>query len=213
MVIKIQTKPVLTNGFPSVKLSYTDITFLKENNICLANSKLRGERQVPHILVGLDYYHELVSGPNYAVKTPTGLHIAKTVFGPTVYGKGLIAVENLTQNFSYGLTAVWEDSEQEMLKKMFELDGLGISEEECIKDDKIYEYLDQYSKKISFKNGCIIAPFPLKDNVTELEDNYSIAIRRLESLLRTLQRNPEQQKWYCNILQKYIHEGTTEIFS
>uniref|UniRef100_A0A183FMB6 Reverse transcriptase domain-containing protein n=1 Tax=Heligmosomoides polygyrus TaxID=6339 RepID=A0A183FMB6_HELPZ len=26
-------------------------------------------------------------------------------------------------------------------------------------------------------------------------------------------RNPEQQKWYCNILQKHIHEGTTEVFS
>ncbi|KAK6010385.1 hypothetical protein OSTOST_24589, partial [Ostertagia ostertagi] len=80
--LRVQTKPVLTNGFPSVKLTNADIEFLKENNICLSNSKLRGELQTPHILVGLDYYHELVSGPSHTIKTPSGLHIARTIFGP-----------------------------------------------------------------------------------------------------------------------------------
>lgn len=41
--MKILTKPMLTNGFPSVKLTENDIDFLKENNICLSNSNLRGK--------------------------------------------------------------------------------------------------------------------------------------------------------------------------
>ncbi|KAK6052344.1 hypothetical protein COOONC_10151 [Cooperia oncophora] len=39
MELTIQTKPVITNGFPSVNLAPSDITFLKANRICLANSK------------------------------------------------------------------------------------------------------------------------------------------------------------------------------
>lgn len=52
--LTIQTKPVIINNLPSVNLSLVDITFLKKNNICLANLKLRAEEQILHILVGSD---------------------------------------------------------------------------------------------------------------------------------------------------------------
>ncbi|KAK6729048.1 hypothetical protein RB195_006229 [Necator americanus] len=188
---RIQTKPVITNGFPSVNLSAVDIEFLKENNICLANTKLRGEHQTPHILVGLDYYHDLVTGPSHMVKTPNGLHIAKTLFGPAIYGKGAVGAKSKEDNLCYGLTAVHENSEQEILKKkMFELEGLGISAQECQKDDMIHKYLDEYSKRISFEQGRIIASFPLKENISELENNYAVAIRRLESLAKDAPAKP-----------------------
>ncbi|KAK6763013.1 hypothetical protein RB195_023642 [Necator americanus] len=35
--MKIQTKPAITSGFPSVNLSPVDIEFLKENSICVTN--------------------------------------------------------------------------------------------------------------------------------------------------------------------------------
>ncbi|KAK6762167.1 hypothetical protein RB195_023036 [Necator americanus] len=110
--ITIQTKPDITNGFPSVKLNVEDIEFLKTKTICLANSKLRGEHQNPHVLVGLDYYHDLVTDPANRIRTPSGFHTAKTVFGPTIYGQGIN-------------------------KKMFELDGLGIMPEETQGDEKV----------------------------------------------------------------------------
>ncbi|VDL84984.1 unnamed protein product [Nippostrongylus brasiliensis] len=56
--LEIQTKPIITNGFAAVNLSPVDVAFLKANSICLANSNTRGEYQKPHVLVGLDYYHE-----------------------------------------------------------------------------------------------------------------------------------------------------------
>nr|CDJ81223.1 unnamed protein product [Haemonchus contortus] len=111
----LHLKSVLTNGFPSVNLTTADVTFLKENNIYLANSKLRGEHQKPHILVGLDYHHDLVSGQNHAQKTPLGLHITKAVFGPTVYGKGPMTAENLINSTYHGIMAVIEPTEREML--------------------------------------------------------------------------------------------------
>ncbi|KIH47454.1 hypothetical protein ANCDUO_22487 [Ancylostoma duodenale] len=81
------------------------------------------------------------------------------------------------------------------MKNMFELEGLGISALECQEDDKILKYLNQYSMKISFESGSITAPFPLKENISFLEDNYAVAIRRLESLQRTLQQNHDQCAW------------------
>ncbi|VDL74031.1 unnamed protein product [Nippostrongylus brasiliensis] len=206
------TAPVITNGFPGVNLSSADVAFLKANSICLANSKIRGEQQKPHILVGLDHYHDLVTGPINAIKTPTGLHIAKTVFGRTIYGKGTVSGEN-TSTISYGMTAVCESDEKEILQKMFELEGLGISQDEYQSDEKVYRYLEQYSKKISFEGGHITAPFPLKDNITELEDNYIVAIRRLESLQMTLKHNSEQRHWYGKIIDKYQNEGMIETFA
>uniref|UniRef100_A0A7I4YVV2 DUF1758 domain-containing protein n=1 Tax=Haemonchus contortus TaxID=6289 RepID=A0A7I4YVV2_HAECO len=200
MELTFQTKPVLTNGFPSVRLAPSDITFLKTNKICLANSKIRGEHQIPHVLVGLDYFHELVTSPNHGVRTPTGLHISNTIFGPTIYGKGAISEDITESPVCYGLTAVIEPSEKELLQKMFELEGFGISSEESQPDEKVYRYLESYSKKISFDNGHITAPFPLKENITELEDSYSIAIRRLEP-----------SKLYCNTQNNVC--GTAKHFT
>ncbi|XGW21976.1 hypothetical protein V3C99_004717 [Haemonchus contortus] len=84
----VQTKPIVTKGFPSVRLTEEDANFLEHNQICVANSSLQGERQVPKILVGLDRYHDLVIEDGVPQRTPSGLRIAKTVFGPTVYGRG-----------------------------------------------------------------------------------------------------------------------------
>ncbi|KAK6009686.1 hypothetical protein OSTOST_25364 [Ostertagia ostertagi] len=108
--MKVRTKPVITRGFPSVKLISTDIAFLKEKHICLSNSKLRGESQKPHILVGLDYYHELIT-PNSTVQTPSGLHITNTLFGPTIYGKGALHAETTNDTTCYEMTHIQENLE------------------------------------------------------------------------------------------------------
>ncbi|VDL76639.1 unnamed protein product [Nippostrongylus brasiliensis] len=111
--LEIQTKPIITNGFPGVNLSSIDVAFLKAKCICLANSMLR---------------------PINEVKTPTGLHIAKIVFGPTIYGKG-VQQEEKKDGICYGMTSIQESSEQEILQKLFELEGLGISSEETQLDE------------------------------------------------------------------------------
>ncbi|KAK6764148.1 hypothetical protein RB195_024465 [Necator americanus] len=166
-----KTKPVITNGFPSVKLNTEDIEFLKTNTICLANSKLHGEHQNPHILVGLDYYHDLVTDPANGIRTPSGFHITKTVFGPTIYGQGINKVSETANTVCHSLTGISENTEQELLLKVFELDGFGIMPEEIQRDEKVRRYLEKYSKLISFENNIITAPFPLKENVIKLENN------------------------------------------
>ncbi|KAK6745228.1 hypothetical protein RB195_011757 [Necator americanus] len=207
-----KTKSIITNGFPPVKLNAEDIEFLKTNTICLENSKLCGEHQSPHILVGLDYYHDLFTDPANGVRTPSGFHIAKTVFGPTIYGREISKVSGTANTVCHSLTRISENTEQELLQKIFELDGLGIMPEGTQRDENVQRYFEEYSKLISFENNIITAPFPLKENVIQVENNYSVAIRRIESLQNILLCNFEQKQWYCDLVNKYVSEGIVETF-
>ncbi|KAK6763014.1 hypothetical protein RB195_023643 [Necator americanus] len=81
--------------------------------------------------------------PPNGIRTPSGCHIAKTVIGPTMYGRG-ISKASETAN---------------------KLDGLGIMPEETQGDEKVQRYFKEYSKLISFENNVITAHFPLKENL------------------------------------------------
>lgn len=102
------------------------------------------------------------------------------------------------------------NTESEMLNRLFELEGIGISSDENEENDELLTYYKNYSKQISFENGYATAPFPLKTNVCNLADNYSIAIRRLLSLHRHLEKNFLQKEWYCKILHQYEKDAIIE---
>ncbi|EYC27635.1 hypothetical protein Y032_0009g837 [Ancylostoma ceylanicum] len=110
--ITAQTKPVLTKGISSVRLSEEDKDFLQSNELCICNPRVKGEHQNPHILVGLDYYYQLVP-PNAApVQMPSGLFIAKTVFGPSIHGRGTLPTDAIgNDTMTYQLTAIAESTE------------------------------------------------------------------------------------------------------
>lgn len=76
--MKFQTRPIKTKSFSSVNLVISDIEFLKVSNVCIANSKIRGEHQVPHILVAL--FSRIDDEPYFWDGAPTGLQIARTYF-------------------------------------------------------------------------------------------------------------------------------------
>lgn len=71
------------------------------------------------------------------------------------------------------------DNNSNILQNLFEVESLGISSVEGIREDKVNSYLEDYGKTIVFKNGHITAPLPLKDNIIDLYDNYAIAFKRL----------------------------------
>ncbi|KAK6761333.1 hypothetical protein RB195_022408 [Necator americanus] len=184
--------------------------YLQDNEICINNPRVRGEHQNPQILVGLDHYYDLVNTVD-TITLPSGLRIARTVFGPTIHGKGSINSQQEVTTITHGLSLVQEQNESEILQKLFELDGLGISSEECTKNENTFEYFKSYSKTMSFENGVVTVPFPLKDNVIDLTDNYGIAYRRLISLQRQLSNNIHQREWYNKIMNDYIQNGVVEL--
>ncbi|KAL6738254.1 hypothetical protein Aduo_011821 [Ancylostoma duodenale] len=144
-------------------------------------------------------------------KLPSGLHIINTVFGPTVQGRGTLrpTTENPT-SISMGLMVVSEGKESEILQNIFELDGLGISSDEYKEDESVVDYLEKYSRTISFKDGIVTAPFPLKDNIIDLASNFPVALHRIASLLAQLKTNKEQRHWYCKIIDDYLNADIIE---
>ncbi|EYC16335.1 hypothetical protein Y032_0034g2937 [Ancylostoma ceylanicum] len=164
----VETRPIIKSGIPSVKLDKADAAFLKANDIYLANTKIRGERQIPRVLVGLDYDHDLVI--DHITKTPSGLHITKTVFGPTVCGSGLTEVTQ-AESVDYNLTAVWENTEYRAPLKGSELDGK--------KERQRNKNLLQYSGEMFHAYGFTTSSLPSKEVATHVAKNHSVAVRRL----------------------------------
>ncbi|EYC00122.1 hypothetical protein Y032_0118g783 [Ancylostoma ceylanicum] len=191
----VETRPVITNGFPSVRLSQNDSAFLKANEIYLANSNIRGEHQIPRILVGLDYYHDLITG--HVTKTSSGLHVAKTVFGPTIYGSGSTEVSQI-ESVNYNLTAVWENTKYLAPQKSSELDELGTPSEERRKGGKSLKYSDEHTKEVFHAYGFTTSSFPLEEAATDVAKHHSAAKRRLQS--PRLQPSPASRSRHCPVL-------------
>ncbi|EYC31262.1 hypothetical protein Y032_0004g2060 [Ancylostoma ceylanicum] len=191
----VETRSVITNGFPSVRLSQDDSTFLKANEIYLANPNIRGEHQIPRILVGLDYYHDLVTG--HVTKTPSGLHVAKTVFGPTIYGSGSTEVSQV-ESVNYNLTAVWENTKYLALQKSSELGGLGTASEEHRKGGKSSKYSDEHTKEVFHAYGFTTSSVPLKEAATNVAKHHSVATSRLQS--PRLQPSPANRSHHRPVL-------------
>ncbi|KAK6762531.1 hypothetical protein RB195_023306 [Necator americanus] len=205
--LTVQTKPVITNGFRF--LLEQDKQFLQNNDICLSNPRLRGEHQNLQILIGLDYYYEFVMSST-RTRLPSGLYVARTLVGPTLHGRSTSAVNVTSEEITHILTLVQQPSEADILQKIFELEGLGISSNEFSNDEKTFEYFEKYSRTISFKNSFVTAPFPLKDNAIDISDNYAMAYRRLEFLQRQLVTNKEQRSWYSKIFNDYLKDSIIE---
>ncbi|EYC43181.1 hypothetical protein Y032_0501g2605 [Ancylostoma ceylanicum] len=222
--LTVRTKPIITYGFPSVRLSEEDKHFLQSKEMFICSPRVRGEYQNPHILIGLDYYYEMIPPNTTTVQTPSGLQITNTVFEPSIHGKGTLLAASTNESTAmhglalieeigeirseespiHQLTVINDSNESQILEKLFELESLGISQEELQKDESTFSYFRSYSKKLSFENGIATAPLPLKDSVTDLSDNYSVAYRRLMSLWQQLQTNEQQRTWYNKVLEKYV---------
>ncbi|EYC37375.1 hypothetical protein Y032_0797g2403 [Ancylostoma ceylanicum] len=171
----VETRPVITNGFPSVRLDQNDAAFLKANEIYLTNTRIRGEHQIPRILVGLDYYHDLVTG--HVTKTPSGLNVAKMVFGPTICGSGLTEVDQV-ESVNYNLTAVWENTEHLAPQRSSEPGELGLAVKERRKGGKSSEYSHEYTGEVFHAYGFTTSSLPLKEAATDVAKHHSVAKRR-----------------------------------
>ncbi|GFW14182.1 DUF5641 domain-containing protein [Trichonephila clavipes] len=67
-----------------------------------------------------------------------------------------------------------------------ELESIGVKNENCSEEDVSFE---MFKQRIHFKNGRYEVELPWKRDSNELSDNFSLAKRRLGSLMRKMQRD------------------------
>ncbi|WKY12060.1 hypothetical protein Q1695_003543 [Nippostrongylus brasiliensis] len=70
--------------------------------------------------------------------------------------------------------------------------------------------MDSYRKTITIENGRITAGFPFTNEVKNLKENFNVAVRRLQNLLRILQADQQKFNLYDETLTSYLQEGIIE---
>ncbi|CAJ0606241.1 unnamed protein product [Cylicocyclus nassatus] len=70
--------------------------------------------------------------------------------------------------------------------------------------------MDDYRRTIRIKEGTITAGFPFNENVGKLKENFNIAFRRMQALLRTLRSDDKKLQLYNSTIEDYIKEGIIE---
>ncbi|GFW21319.1 uncharacterized protein TNCV_1531441 [Trichonephila clavipes] len=89
-----------------------------------------------------------------------------------------------------------------------ELESIGVKNENCISEEDVS--FEMFKQRVHFKNGRYEVELPWKRDSNELSDNFSLAKRRLGSLMRKMQRDKVLYSEYCKILKNYLDVGIIE---
>ncbi|GFS85019.1 integrase catalytic domain-containing protein [Trichonephila clavipes] len=89
-----------------------------------------------------------------------------------------------------------------------ELESIGVKNENCSSEEDVS--FEMFKQRVHFKNGRYEVELPWKRDSNELSDNFSLAKRRLGSLMRKMQRDKVLYSEYCKVLKNYLDVGIIE---
>ena len=67
--------------------------------------------------------------------------------------------------------------------------------------------MEEFQEKIQFKHGRYEVLLPWKEKHSVLPDNYELSLKRLKSLIRRLQQDPDILKEYHSVIQDQLRKG------
>ncbi|XGW22112.1 hypothetical protein V3C99_004797 [Haemonchus contortus] len=215
--LSVFIKEKLTSTTKLALLSEADKSFIKREKIMIAQQTLRPSELSPDLLIGQDLLNQVIEHHNLVIKLPSGLVLTPTVFGYTISGaSGTFAPNNgnsdtqCTSLIVATPVTLTNDSYKKDIKHLYELESLGINTQNDIDEAAVIKFMDNYRKTIVIENGNITAGFPFTEEVRNLKDNFSVALRRLQNLLRTLHGDEEKLKLYSETFASYLQEGLIE---
>ena len=71
--------------------------------------------------------------------------------------------------------------------------------------------MEEFQEKIQFKHGRYEVLLPWKEKHSVLPDNYKLSLKRLKSLIRRLQQDPDILKEYHSVIQDQLRKGIVEM--
>lgn len=154
------------------------------------------------ILLGAEIFYELLR-PGQIYTGDSQILLQNTVFGYVVSGT---ARQKRDDKIHCGL--IRDSDLNSTLKSFWELESIGVKEKGIISEEDIS--LETFKKKLSFKNGRYEVELPWKRDSDELSDNFCLAKRRLESLMRRMQNDKVLHSEYSEVLKGYLDEGIIE---
>ena len=160
------------------------------------------------LLIGSDYYWELVTGQVCrGANGPTVIHtkLGWVLSGPSSHSDP----ERSATSLSVTHVLHTNDSEppcalDDQLKAFWDLESFGVT----VTDHSV---LDEFQDKIHFTGERYEVSLPWKNPHQTLPDNYELCQRRFQGLTRRLRQNPEVLKEYDSIIQNQIRQGIVEF--
>ena len=160
------------------------------------------------ILVGSDYYWDLVTGGVcHGSSGPTAIHtkLGWVLSGPMRSRELDQCSMNLVTTHVLRVDTQQNDSISldDRLRSFWDLESLGIHEPE----KTMY---DEFANAITFQDGRYKVSLPWKDFHEPLPDNYQLSHNRLQGLLHRLKQTPSILCEYDTIIQDQLKEGIVE---
>ncbi|XP_064478061.1 uncharacterized protein LOC135391626 [Ornithodoros turicata] len=164
------------------------------------------------LLIGCDELWKLVSGEVKRCQSDGRLAAVESVFGWTFQGPTTVTSYSTTDSSTTAVCILKVGvvtSEDDILKRFWELDNLGISQEPDGKQEHNPEVLEAFIQKLETRNGRYEVALTWKMGLSALEDNYAVARDRLQRLMKRLQRDNTVVE-YDEAIRSYIKNGHAE---
>ncbi|XP_043210612.1 uncharacterized protein LOC122375344 isoform X2 [Amphibalanus amphitrite] len=205
-VVRVEAAEVPVICSPLARPSVPSSLLALFGNLELADPPGDGGELTVDILIGLDYYWQLMG--TGCLRSDLGPVAQQTVFGWIISGQYECAN---SQNSSGTQLLVMSDVSEERLRQFWDLDAIGIKPlDDDIGSDPV---LKEFESSVCFKEGRYEVKLPWKpDGQDKLMDNRKTAEVRLRSLTRKLEKDPQLQSDYDHALEELEAEGIiTEV--
>ena len=197
-----------------------DITKLAKGYKLADDPNRIGDHSGFDVLLGEDYYHEIVGTKRLEVRD--GLYLIESKLGWIFGGrtKEVTEKDSVSSMVMFcevatppGLQKPYFPPDEPLAAQcdervLWEVENLGIRESIEEQDDDIA--VDRLSRTIQFKDGRYEVGWPWKTENPELPDNYALAENRLRSLVNRMKRNPGLEEKYTAILKDQLEKGIIE---
>ena len=196
--------PITRPAVPSHILSNRNL-----RNLNFADDYTKEEVKEIHILIGLDFYYNFITG---RIKRASNQPVAiETVFGWMLVSDS----KNQKVQSSSCIHTMFTSTEVERslnddLKKFWEIEEAVI--EKPVKPEN-QEAIQKFHKSVTYdpstKKYEVSLPFINDDK--HIASNYKVAEKILQSLVKRFETNPDLKSKYCAAMEEYINEGFAEL--
>ena len=158
------------------------------------------------VLIGCDYYWELVMGD--VCKSELGPTAIQTKLGWVLSGPTLAETHTVCHaTLTHVLRADTQPQEtiglEEQIRSFWELESLGIQPVE----KTLY---DDFACKLAFSQGRYRVALPWKEFHDVLPDHYQLSLKRLHGLMRRLRQEPAVLEQYDRTIKEQLENGIIE---
>ena len=179
-LLRVFAVPVICEPIAGSRVNLSVDQFPHLRHLELSDPITCGESRGIDVLVGSDYYWNLVTGK--ILSGPSGPTALETRLGcgPATLIDGC---EDPATLVTHTLAVNVPEQLDERLRSFWDVESLG----NC---DEVSSVTEEFDKNITFRDGRYEVPLPWKSFYTNLPDNYRLSHKRLIGLLRRLKQNP-----------------------